>query len=172
MKYFSPVGYHPQTIIVTSHSKDLALPGERIGYLAVHPDCAQCEDVVKGLTFCNRTLGFGNAPALMQHIVGRLQSVTVAVAKYQKQRDFLYAHLSEMGYSLIKPQGAFYLFPKTPLADDVAFAKELLQWKVLTVPGVDFGSAGYIRISYCVADRTLEGSLTGFRKAAQKFKTG
>ncbi len=172
LKYFSPVGYHPQTIIVTSHSKDLALPGERIGYLAVHPDCAQCEDVVKGLTFCNRTLGFGNAPALMQHIVGRLQSVTVSVAKYQKQRDFLYAHLSEMGYSLIKPQGAFYLFPKTPLADDVAFAKELLQWKVLTVPGVDFGSAGYIRISYCVADRTLEGSLTGFRKAAQKFKTG
>ncbi len=172
LKYFSPVGYHPQTIIVTSHSKDLALPGERIGYLAVHPDCARCEDVVKGLTFCNRTLGFGNAPALMQHIVSRLQSVTVSVAKYQQQRDFLYGHLSEMGYSLMKPQGAFYLFPKTPLADDVAFAKELLQWRVLAVPGVDFGSAGYIRISYCVADRTLEGSLAGFRKAAQKFKTG
>ena len=169
LKYPSPLLHHPQSIIVTSHSKDLALPGERIGYIAVHPDCSQREEMVNSLIFCNRTLGYVNAPALMQHVVSRLQSVTVPVAEYQKKRDFLYGHLSEMGYSIIKPQGAFYLFPKALLEDDVTFVRELLQWRVLTVPGIDFGSPGHIRISYCVDDRTLEGSLAGFREAAQKF---
>jgi len=169
LKYPSVLHHHPQSIIVTSHSKDLALPGERIGYIAVHPDCSRREELVGGLIFCNRTLGFVNAPALMQHIVRHLQQVTVSVAEYQKKRDFLYKHLVEMGYSVVKPQGAFYLFPKSPLEDDVAFVKELQQWKVLSVPGSGFGSPGYFRVSYCVDDRTLEGSLAGFRKAAQKF---
>ncbi len=169
LKYPAPLLHHPRSIIVTSHSKDLALPGERIGYIAIHPDCSQREELVGGFIFCNRTLGYVNAPALMQHIVLYLQPVTVSVAEYQRKRDFLYDSLTEMGYSVIKPQGAFYMFPKSPLEDDIAFVRELQQLKVLAVPGCGFGSPGYFRISYCVDDRTLEGSLIGFGKAARKF---
>ena len=168
-KYLPVWPHHRQTIVVTSHSKDLALPGERIGYIAVNPACSQREQLLCGLIYCNRTLGYVNAPALMQHIVSHLQSVTVPVAEYQKRRDFLYQHLSEMGYSVMKPQGAFYMFPKSPLEDDVAFVGELQSWRVLTVPGSGFGTPGYFRISYCVDHRTLEGSLAGLGKAAQKF---
>ena len=172
LKYPSTLRYHPQSIIVTSHSKDLALPGERIGYIAVDPDCSQQEELVNGLIFCNRTLGYVNAPALMQHIVRHLQQVTISVDEYQRKRDFLYDHLVEMGYSVRKPQGAFYMFPKSPVKDDVAFVRELQQWKVLTIPGRGFGSPGYFRISYCVDDKTLEGSLTGFKKTIEKFNLG
>ncbi len=169
LEYPSPLHHHPQSIIVTSHSKDLALPGERIGYIAIHPDCSQRKELMDGLIFCNRTLGYVNAPALMQHIVRHLQLVTVSVAEYQQKRDFLYDHLIEMGYSVVKPRGAFYMFPKSPQGDDVAFVTELQQWKVLTVPGCGFGTPGYFRISYCVDDRTLKGCLAGFKKVAQKF---
>ncbi|MFC1902729.1 pyridoxal phosphate-dependent aminotransferase [Chloroflexota bacterium] len=169
LKYPPPSCYHPQSIVVNSYSKDLALPGERIGYIAVHPNCLQHDELINGLIYCNRTLGFVNAPALMQHIVRHLQGATVSVSEYQRKRDFLYDHLTGMGYSVVKPRGAFYMFPKSPMEDDVAFVRELQQFKVLTVPGSGFGSAGYFRISYCVEDGTLEGSLAGFRKAAQKF---
>jgi len=172
LKYPYVWPHYQQSIVVASHSKDLALPGERIGYIAVHPDCRQRGDLVAGLIHCNRTLGYVNAPALMQRVVGRLQSVTVAIAEYQKKRDFLYGHLTAMGYSVIKPSGAFYLFPKSPVEDDVAFVRDLQRWLVLTVPGRGFGSPGYFRIAYCVDDRTLEGSLDGFRRAAQKFNLG
>ncbi len=163
---------HSQSIVVTSHSKDLALPGERIGYIAIHPGCRQKQELVDGFIFCNRTLGFVNAPALMQHLVRYLQQVTVAVSEYQRKRDFLYERLTATGYSVIKPQGAFYMFPKSPIEDDVAFVRKLLEWRVLVVPGSGFGSPGYFRISYCVDDSTLEGSLSGFQKAAREFGLG
>jgi len=169
LKYPPVWHHHPQSIVVTSHSKDLALPGERIGYIAVHPGCSQQGELVDGLIFCNRTLGYVNAPALMQNIVRHLQMVTVSVAEYQKKRDFLYDHLVRMGYSVVKPRGAFYMFPKSAMEDDVAFVAELQRWKVLTVPGRGFGTPGYFRISYCVDDKTLEGSLAGFKEAALKF---
>ncbi|MFC2042264.1 pyridoxal phosphate-dependent aminotransferase [Chloroflexota bacterium] len=172
LKYPSPLHHHTRSVIVTSHSKDLALPGERIGYIAVHSDCNQRKELVDGFIYCNRTLGFVNAPALMQHIVRHLQSVTVSVAEYQQKRDFLYENLTMFGYSLVKPQGAFYMFPKAPIEDDAAFVRELQEFRVLTVPGRGFGTPGYFRISYCVDDRTLEGSLAGFQKAAQKFNLG
>jgi len=172
LKYPSPLRHHRQSIIVTSHSKDLALPGERIGYIAIHPDCSQRDELVDGFIFCNRTLGYVNAPALMQRLVCHLQSITVSVAEYQRKRDFLYNHLTNVGYLVVKPQGAFYMFPKSPLEDDVAFVRELQQLKVLTVPGRGFGAPGHFRIAYCVDDRTLEGSVVGFRKAAQKFGLG
>lgn len=171
-KYPPPLCHHPRSIIVTSHSKDLALPGERIGCIAVNPEYDQRDELVNGFIFCNRTLGFVNAPALMQHIIRHLQAVTIPVAEYQQKRDFLYDHLIRLGYSVIKPQGAFYMFPKSPLEDDVAFVRELQQYRVLTVPGRGFGTPGYFRISYCVDDGTLEGAITGFQKAAQKFKLG
>ena len=169
LKYPPVFPHHRHSIVITSHSKDLALPGERIGYIAVHPECSQREDLMDGLVFCNRVLGYVNAPALMQRVVRSLQNVSVSAAEYQKKRDFLYSHLTEMGYSVVKPQGAFYMFPESPLRDDVAFVKELGQWNVLTVPGRGFGLPGYFRVSYCVEDRTLEGSLVGLRRAAEKF---
>lgn len=159
---------HIRSIVATSHSKDLALPGERIGYIAVHPDYEAKGELEDGLVFCNRTLGFVNAPALMQHIVRALQSVTIDVGEYQSKRDFLYGKLIEMGYSLVRPQGAFYMFPKAPIEDDVAFVAELQEHNVLVVPGTGFGSPGYFRISYCVDDRTLEGAIKGFRAAIQR----
>jgi len=168
---YPPVwSHHRNSIVVTSHSKDLALPGERIGYIAVRPDCTDKQALIDGLIYCNRILGFVNAPALMQNLVRHLQAVTVSVAEYQRKRDFLYECLTAMGYSMVKPQGAFYMFPKSPLEDDVAFVREFQQFRVLTVPGQGFGTPGYFRISYCVDDHTIEGSLDGFRKVARKFK--
>jgi len=161
--------HHNRSVVATSHSKDLALPGERIGYVAVHPDCEGKDQLVGGLTFCNRTLGFVNAPALMQNIVKSLQSAVVDVAAYQAKRDFMHKNLTDMGYSVVKPQGAFYLFPQSPIDDDVAFVDELRRHNVLVVPGRGFGMPGYFRISYCVDDRTLEGSMEGFRLAIDRF---
>jgi len=169
LKYPFPVHHHTNSIIATSHSKDLALPGERIGYIAVHPDCNEHDELVNGFIHVNRTLGFVNASALMQHIVRHLQDVSVSVAEYQQKRDFMYDNLTAMGYSMVKPQGAFYIFPKSPIEDDVDFVRELQKLKVLTVPGRGFGTPGYFRIAYCVEDRVLEGSLDGLREAAQKY---
>ena len=159
---------HKSGIVATSHSKDLALAGERIGFIAVNPEYDQHEELVDALTFCNRTLGFVNAPAMMQHIVARLQSVTIDVGHYQSQRDFLYSSLCDIGYSVVKPQGAFYMFPKSPIDDDVAFVDELSKHRVLVVPGRGFGAPGHFRIAYSVDDRTLEGSLEGFRAAFEE----
>jgi aspartate aminotransferase len=164
--------HHVRSIVATSHSKDLALPGERIGFIAVSPECPQAGELVDGLTFCNRTLGFVNAPALMQHIVGRLQSVTVDVAAYEAKRDFLFEGLTEIGYLVVRPQGAFYMFPRSPIEDDAAFVAELRKHRVLVVPGRGFGAPGHFRIAYCVDDRTLEGSLDGFRAARETFIRG
>jgi aspartate aminotransferase len=169
LKYPSPLLFHQRAIVATSHSKDLALPGERIGYIAIHPECPQKQELMDGFIYCNRTLGFVNAPAMMQHIVRYLQNVTVSIEDYQKKRDFLYQNLVDIGYQCVKPQGAFYLFPKSLIPDDVAFVRALQEEMVLAVPGVGFGGAGHFRISYCIDDRTLSGSLEGFRKTAKKF---
>jgi len=161
--------HHPNTISVTSHAKDLALPGERIGYIAINPACAELNDLQSGLNFTTRTLGFVNAPALMQHALVHLQGVTVDMQQYERKRDFFCSHLTEMGYQLVKPQGAFYIFPKTPLADDVAFVQALQARHILTVPGRGFGTPGHFRIAYCVEDRTIERSLDGFRAVAREY---
>ena len=162
--------HHVRSIVATSHSKDLALPGERIGYIAVHPEYDDRVELMDGLTFSNRTLGFVNAPALMQHIVKSLQSVTIDVGVYQAKRDFLYSSLTEIGYTMIKPQGAFYMFPRSPIDDDLEFVDALKDYNVLVVPGRGFGMPGYFRISFCVDDKTLEGSLEGFRAAIERFR--
>jgi aspartate aminotransferase len=161
--------YYRHSITVTSHSKDLALPGERIGYAAVNPEIDSHKDLIAAMIFCNRILGFVNAPALMQHVVKNLQGVTVNLDDYQKKRDFLYDNLTQMGFKVRRPAGAFYMFPKTPVEDDVAFVADLSEENVLVVPGSSFGRAGYFRIAYCVEDRTLKGAMAGFRKVAQKY---
>ena len=152
-----------QSVVVTSHSKDLGLPGERIGYVAVHPGYADRTGLVDGLVFCNRTLGFVNAPALMQRLVAGLQGATVNVAAYQARRDMMWRELRAMGYEVVRPQGAFYLFPRSPIDDDVRFAELLSRRGVLVVPGRGFGLPGHFRISYCVEDAALKGSLLGLR---------
>ncbi len=153
--------FYDHSIYITSHSKDLAVPGERIGYVAVHPNCASAREVMAGLIFSNRVLGFVNAPALFQRVVKDVQNVTVDVEPYRRRRDLLYNELTRIGYEVVKPQGAFYFFPKSPLADEMEFIRLLTAKKVLVVPGRGFGAPGYFRISYCFPDRVIEGALTG-----------
>jgi aspartate aminotransferase len=160
---------YPYSLLITSYSKDLSLPGERIGFVAVNPEMENWRQVVDGLTFCNRILGFVNAPALMQRILPRLQGVTVDIREYQRKRDLLCRGLSDAGFSFIKPEGAFYLFPKSPIPDDVLFVQTLLQENILAVPGMGFGTPGFFRLAYCVEDRVIEGSMEGFRRAIKKY---
>lgn len=156
-----------QSIIVNSHSKDIAIPGERIGYLAISPKCERQEKIIEGAVFCNRTLGFVNAPAIMQRVIRKLKNVSVNIQDYQNKRDFFYDSLSGMGYDLIKPKGAFYFFPKSPLRDELEFIKLLYSKNILTVPGRGFGRTGYFRISYCVPQNVIENSLKGFKEAIE-----
>jgi aspartate aminotransferase len=170
MKYPSPLNFHRHSIIATSHSKDLSIPGERIGYIALHPDSSNHDEMIKGFIFCTRVLGFINAPAFMQNVVRHLQGVTIPVSEYQHHRDFIYNNLVKFGYTVNKPQGAFYIFPKCPIADDVAFVHELqLEHHVLTVPGVAFGAPGYFRLVYCVDDALLQKSMPGLEAIAKKY---
>ncbi len=160
---------YENAITITSHSKDLAVPGERIGYIVASPNCPEVDNLMKAATFCNRTLGFVNAPALMQRIVADLQSVSVDMAEYQGKRDYLYENLSELGYSLVKPEGAFYLFPKSPSEDEMEFINWLKERGTLVVPGRGFGAPGHFRISYCVPMEVIERSMPTFGDAAREF---
>lgn len=157
--------FYDHSIYITSHSKDLAIPGERIGYVVVHPRCASAREVMAGLIFSNRVLGFVNAPALFQRVVKDVQNVTIDVEPYRRRRDLIYNELTRIGYEVVKPQGAFYFFPKSPLADEMEFIPLLTARKVLVVPGRGFGTPGYFRISYCFPDRVIEGALTGLAEA-------
>jgi len=158
--------YIKRSILVTSHSKDLALPGERIGYAAVSPEMEDAAEIMEGLVFCNRTLGFVNAPALAQRLVTPLQRETVDIASYREKRDILYDNLTRMGFKMVKPQGAFYLFPQSPLPDDVEFVKKAQEYNILLVPGGGFGKPGYFRISYCIDKQVILNSLPAFEKLA------
>jgi aspartate aminotransferase len=171
LQYPSPFHFHRHSTIATSHSKDLSIPGERIGYIALHPDCERHDEMITGLVFCTRVLGFINAPAFMQNVVRHLQQVTINVGEYQRHRDYIYNNLVAMGYEVLKPQGAFYIFPRCPIEDDVAFVHELQrQHRVLAVPGVAFGAPGYFRLVYCVDDHTLECAMPGLEALAKKYK--
>jgi aspartate aminotransferase len=155
------------SIIVTSHSKDLALPGERIGYLAAHPGMDDCAAFMEGAIFCNRVLGFVNAPALMQRLVAGLQRESVDVGEYQLKRDRLFNHLTGLGFHMVKPGGGFYLFPKSPIDDDVAFVRKALEHNILLVPGSGFGAPGFFRIAYCVDMGVIERSLPAWERLAK-----
>ncbi len=156
-------------IVVTSHSKDLALPGERIGYIAINPNIPEAGILFDGLVFANRVLGFVNAPALMQRLVAELQGQVVGVAVYQERRDLLYNHLIKIGFEVAKPQGAFYLFPKCPIQDDIAFKDAALKYNLLLVPGSGFGAPGYFRLAYCVSKEVIVNSLPAFTALAKEF---
>ncbi len=156
------------SVIVTSHNKDLALPGERIGYLAANPRMTHIDLFMEGAVFCNRTLGFVNAPALMQRLVAKLQRSSVDVEAYQEKRDILYHYLTEMGFRMTRPGGAFYLFPRSPFADDVEFVKLAQKHLILVVPGSGFGAPGFFRIAYCIDKEMIERSLPAWRNLAKE----
>ncbi len=161
---------YTNSMIVTSFSKDLSLPGERLGYIAMNPEMEKAQQTYDGLVLCNRILGFVNAPALIQRAVQTCLDDIVDISVYKRRRDRLYDSLTSFGYNLLKPEGAFYLFPKSPLDDDVAFVNVLQKKLILTVPGTGFGGPGYFRIAYCVSDATIEGSLKGFEEAIKEVK--
>ncbi|HEY3275741.1 MAG TPA: pyridoxal phosphate-dependent aminotransferase [Syntrophorhabdaceae bacterium] len=155
---------------VTSHSKDLALAGERIGYIAISPEIKDFQLLVSALTITIRTLGFVNAPALFQRIVGKFQRNSVSIADYEKKRDLLYDTLIDAGYECVKPTGAFYMFPKSPIPDELEFVRALQQdERIMVVPGRGFGREGYFRIAYCVPFEKVLGSLDGFRNIAKRY---
>ncbi|MGZ3580114.1 MAG: pyridoxal phosphate-dependent aminotransferase [Syntrophales bacterium] len=160
---------YKNSMIASSYSKSLSLAGERIGYLAVNPAIADIQDVVGGLILFNRTLGFVNAPALMQRVVAKIHGVTVDIEEYRRKRELLCDGLSSIGYDFIKPGGTFYLFPKAPGGDDVEFAKALTKRKILTVPGKGFGWPGNFRIAFCVDDATIVNSMKGFEETFKEF---
>jgi aspartate aminotransferase len=159
-------------MIASSYSKDLSVPGERIGWLAIHPQAEGLDDLVNGAILCNRVLGYVNAPALMQRAVALLQDECVDARIYQRKRDRLCEALSSFGYKLTRPQGTFYLFPRAPGGDDLAFVQLLQDELILTVPGRGFGLEGYFRIAFCVDDAVIERSLPGFRRAIEKTARG
>jgi aspartate aminotransferase len=159
---------YPHTIVVSSYSKELSLAGERIGYLAVHPE-AEDAQLVAGAAAVVNTMLCVNAPSLLQLAVSRLQGVTVDVSIYRRRRDMLCQGLAEIGYEFNVPEGAFYLFPKSPISDDVKFVKILKEELILAAPGAGFGGPGFFRLSYAVPDSTITGSMKGFKKAMEKI---
>ena len=160
---------YSNTIVASSYSKALSLAGERIGYVAANPAIAGIGTLMDGLVLANRILGFVNAPALMQRLVTRMAGRCVDVTPYKRNRDVLVAGLTEAGFKVIKPEGAFYLFPQSPTEDDVAFCREMLEHLVLVVPGRGFGLGGYFRLAYCVAPEVVDGALPAFREVGKKY---
>jgi len=158
---------YPHSIVVSSYSKELSLAGERIGYLAVHPD-AEDAGLVAGAAIVVNTMICVNAPSMLQLAIAQLQGVTVDVSIYQRRRDIFCEGLAAAGYEFNIPEGAFYLFPKSPIADDVQFLNILKEELILAVPGVAFGAPGYFRLSYAVPDSTITGSFKGFKRALEK----
>jgi len=160
---------HQHSILVTSFSKNLSLPGERIGYVAVHPEIADRQMLMDGMTLANRILGFVNAPAFMQRAVAELLGDHAEMELYAKKRDAICQVLDDAGFEYVKPQGAFYVFPKSPIPDDVAFVKQAQEENLLLVPGSGFRGPGYFRIAFCCSDETITGSAQAFKRVRERF---
>jgi aspartate aminotransferase len=161
---------YDHTIVVTSYSKDLGLPAERLGYAAVSPRAADGQALGEALVLANRILGFVNAPALIQRVLPRLKGQRVDVGYYQRLRDRMLPPLREMGYQVVKPQGAFYLFPQSPIPDDVAFVRAAQEERLLLVPGSGFGRPGYFRIALCVAPEVIDRALPVFERVLKRTR--
>ncbi len=157
------------SIVISSYSKELSLPGERIGYIAVHPKIQDKGALLDAMTLANRILGFVNAPALMQRVVAELQDECVDSTIYEKRREVFCRILDDAGFEYVRPKGAFYVFPKSPI-DDVEFCALLQEEKILAVPGRGFGAPGYIRLAFCVDDKVIAGAAEGFKRAMDKAK--
>lgn len=163
------LSYYNNSIIGYSYSKSLSLPGERIGYIVANSNLDDFDIFMQGLNVANRVLGFVNAPSLFQRVIARTLGAEVDVDIYKKNRDLLYNHLTKIGFSCVKPNGAFYLFPKSLIEDDVKFCQDAKKFNLLIVPGTAFGCPGHFRISYCVSYDKIEKSLAAFDKLAELY---
>jgi len=160
---------YSDSIIATSYSKDISIPGERIGFTVINSHATYRTDLMNALALTNRIIGFVNAPALMQRVVAEMQGTSVDVSQYKRKRDLLCDGLRDCGYDFATPPGAFYLFPKAPIADDVAFVKDLQEELILVVPGSGFMGPGHFRIAFCVDDDTIVKAIPGFRRVMEKY---
>lgn len=156
-------------VSIYSYSKSLSLPGERIGYILASPSLNGLSEFLEGAVFCNRTLGFVNAPAFIQHVLEESIGAMTNSDIYKERRDILYDNLTALGFSCQKPQGAFYLFPRSPIPDEVEFVRSALKYNLLLVPGRGFGLEGHFRIAYCVDKKTIQNSIPQFTRLAADY---
>lgn len=161
--------YYDNTVVGYSYSKSLSLPGERIGYLVIPDEADGSEELISAATIANRTLGCVNAPSLIQKVVAKCVDAKTDLAAYDKNRQALYNGLKECGFECIKPQGAFYLFVKSPVEDEKAFCEAGKKYNILMVPGSSFACPGYVRLAYCVSYETIVNSLPEFKKLAAEY---
>ena len=161
--------YYANTIVGYSYSKSLSLPGERIGYVVIPDEAEGSAELIQAATICNRINGSVNAPSLMQKVIGECVDAKTDVAAYDRNRQALYNGLTELGFTCVKPQGAFYLFLKSPVDDEKAFCEAGKKYDLLMVPGSSFACPGYVRLAYCVSYETIMGSMKQFRALAEEF---
>lgn len=161
--------YYSNTVVGYSYSKSLSLPGERIGYLVIPDEVDGSEEVINAATIANRVIGCVNAPSLIQKVIGRCVDAAVDVEYYDRNRMALYEGLKEYGFECIKPQGAFYLFVKSPIPDEKAFCAAAKKYNILMVPGSSFACPGYVRLAYCVSYETIMNSLPAFKELAKEY---
>lgn len=162
--------YYANTVVCYSYSKSLSLPGERIGYIFIPEDAADCRKLYAAVCGAGRALGFVCAPSLMQYTVAECTDVLPDVSAYKKNRDLLFGALTDYGYEAVPPDGAFYLFVKSPEPDANAFCEKAKKYELLLVPSDDFGCKGYVRISYCVTAEQIEKSLPAFKALIEEYK--
>ena len=163
--------YYADTVVCYSYSKSLSLPGERIGYLVIPDEFTDSEAVFTAATIANRVLGCVNAPSLMQRVIKRCieADARVNLEAYDKNRNLLYQGLKKLGFSCIKPEGAFYLFVKAPEPDEKAFCARAQKHNLLLVPGSSFACPGYVRIAYCVSEDQITRAMSAFEALAQEY---
>lgn len=162
--------YYDNTVVCYSFSKSLSLPGERIGYIFVSPKAKDAGDLYAAVCGAGRALGFVCAPSLLQYTVKECLGQTADLSVYEENRNLFYNALTEYGYSVVRPDGAFYLFVKSPEADANAFCERAKKYELLIVPGDSFGCEGYVRISYCVKTETIKKSLPAFKKLIEEYR--
>ena len=162
--------YYDNTVVGYSYSKSLSLPGERIGYLVIPDEVKDSEEVLAAANVATRILGFVNAPTLQQKIVAKCLNEKTDISYYDRNRETLYNGLRECGFECIKPEGAFYLFVKSPIADEKAFCAAAKKYNILIVPGSSFACPGYVRLAYCVSYETIVNSLPKFKELAKEYQ--
>ena len=161
--------YYDNTIVAYSYSKSLSLPGERIGYIVIPDEADKSEEFIAAATIANRVSGCVNAPSLMQLVIERCVDAEADIEFYRRNGEILYKGLTEAGFECLKPEGAFYLWMKSPVADDKKFVEEAKKYNILMVPGSSFAGPGYVRLAYCVSKETCQNSIEKFKELAKEY---
>lgn len=161
--------YYDNTIVAYSYSKSLSLPGERIGYIVIQDESDESDEFIAAATIANRVSGCVNAPSLMQIVIERCVDAEADVEFYRKNGEILYNGLTEAGFECLKPEGAFYLWMKSPIADDKEFVAKAKEYNILMVPGSSFAGPGYVRLAYCVSRETCQNSIEKFKELAKEY---